>query len=434
MRETLLAVEVGSTYTKLVAFHERAGRLRLAGRVATRTTLADGDVRIGVARLLDAARDFGATAGQPAYLTSSAAGGLRVAVCGLTPSLSTKVGVETALGAGGVVVFAVAGRLTPRDVAELVAARPGLVLVCGGTDHGEAAAVLANVATLADVALDAVFLFAGNARIRAEVTELLSQAGKPCFLTDNVYPESDCFRFEEVRDAIRLTYERTVMKAPGIDELQQSFGLGCLPTPLAVSRSVEVMGESLGGLLVFDVGGATTDVHSYVGTPQPDDVVSAGFEPRLKRTVEGDLGVFHNLASLLSEDELAEVDPAAPVVDGDRLGTYALRAVRRGLARHCGRVERAYGPGGGRDVVHGADLRRVTTVLATGGALRHGLPDPTVLREPLAELAGSRLVPERVGAWLIDRQYLMSSLGSMLGERADAVRAFIDEGFAEGVW
>jgi hypothetical protein len=185
------------------------------------------------------------------------------------------------------------------------------------------------------------------------------------------------------------------------------------------------------------VGGATTDVHSYVGTPQPDDVVRAGFEPRLKRTVEGDLGVFHNLASLLSEDELAElaeVDVATPVVDGDRLGTYALRAVRRGLARHCGRVERVYGPGGRRDVVHGADLRQVTTVLATGGALRHGLPDPAVLREPLAELAGSRLVPERVGAWLIDRQYLMSSLGSMLPERVDAVRAFIDEGFAEGVW
>ncbi|HEY3748181.1 MAG TPA: glutamate mutase L [Pseudonocardiaceae bacterium] len=428
---TLLALEVGSTYTKLVAFCERSGRLRLAGRAVARTT--DGDVGIGVDAVLADAREFGVTGWDDVALTSSAAGGLRIAVCGLTPSLSTKVGLEIALGAGGVVVHLSSGRLHDRDVAGMARARPGLVLVCGGTDNGESETVLSNVALLAESDVDAVFVFAGNGAVREDAGALLAAAGKRCVLADNVYPESDCFRFDEVKELIRITYERDVVKAPGVDRLTERLGTGCVPTPLAVSRAVEVLAERFGGLLALDVGGATTDIHSCHVASVGTGVVMATFEPRLKRTVEGDLGVFHNLRNLLSSDEDTQ-PPAEPIVDADRVRPYALRAVERGLARHCGHAVRVHDANGVRQVVYGADLRRVTTVLATGGALSHSVRHAKDLADPLSRLRGTRLVPDDVRTWLVDRPYLISSLGALLPAHGDAVRGFLNDGVEKGEW
>ena len=47
-----------------------------------------------------------------------------------------------------------------------------------------------------------------------------------------------------------------------------------------------------------DIGGATTDVHSIAsGEPCRAGVIPQGLpEPRVKRTVEGDLGMRHNIA------------------------------------------------------------------------------------------------------------------------------------------
>src|SRR3546814_12577374 len=54
-------------------------------------------------------------------------------------------------------------------------------------------------------------------------------------------------------------------------------------------------------LLLVDVGGATTDVHSVCsGEPAQSDVIVQGLpEPYVKRTVEGDLGMRHNAAAIV---------------------------------------------------------------------------------------------------------------------------------------
>jgi hypothetical protein len=186
-----------------------------------------------------------------------------------------------------------------------------------------------------------------------------------------VYPESDVFRFDEVRELVREIYDQDVAKAPGVDALRERFRSGCVPTPLAVSRAVREMGEKLGGLLAVDVGGATTDVHSFVPPDNgADDVLRATFEPDLKRTVEGDLGLFLNLSNLLVAGE-EEPEGNEPVLDPHQVTTYAVRAAERGLSRHCGRAVQVHDGHGLRQVVHGADLRRVPAVLVTGGALPH---------------------------------------------------------------
>jgi hypothetical protein len=431
--ELLLSVEVGSTYTKLGVFGLDRDRLRVLGRAATRTSLADGDVGVAVTRLLHRAAGLGVRGGEPAVLTSSAAGGLRIAVCGLTPTLSTKVGTEVALGAGGVVVFTAAGRLSARQVAAVAAAAPSLVLVCGGTDHGEADAVLANVTALAAAPTEAVYVYAGNAQTRIEACEILASAGLRHVAAENVYPDSDVYRFTEVRDLIREIYERDVVKAPGVDALRERLGTGCVPTPLAVSWAVRTLGAKVGGLLAVDVGGATTDVHSYKVDGPAEDALTAAFEPALKRTVEGDLGLYHNLSNLVADDE-PPPEGAEPITDVDRLRPYAMRAVERGLARHCGRSVRVHDGSGLREVLHGADLRGVPAVLLTGGALRHEAPGAPALAGVLAGLRTRRMVPEDVRSWLVDRDYLMSSLGALAPHRPDAVSAFMDLALEEGTW
>lgn len=432
--DILIAVEVGSTFSKLAAFDLHDGVLRYLGRTSTRTTVREGDVRYGTDRLFQQAERFGVTRWDRAYLSSSAAGGLRIGVSGLTPSLSTKVATEIALGAGGVIAAAAAGLLRPVDVKAFVQARPGLVLICGGTDHGESETVLENVRALAASELATVFLYAGNSRIQQEAVESMSRRGKTCAIADNVYPESGCFRLTEVRDHIRTLFERDVVKAPGIDELAGSLSAGCVPTPMAVSLAVEAMGRVLGGgLLAFDVGGATTDVHSYVPDVRDPDVLQATFEPSLKRTVEGDLGVFHNLGNLVEEScPVPACDE--PILNPDELRQYAVRAAVRALSRHAGRASRPFGAPGRREVVHGADLRRVMAVLVTGGALRAVVNGPDGIRALIDQADQSRLVPEAAGTFLVDREYLMSSLGLLYADLEQPVSRFLLDGLEKGFW
>jgi uncharacterized protein (TIGR01319 family) len=51
--------------------------------------------------------------------------------------------------------------------------------------------------------------------------------------------------------------------------------------------------EGLMELIIIDIGGATTDVHSVAeGKPTRNSVIQLGLpEPYVKRTVEGDLGL-----------------------------------------------------------------------------------------------------------------------------------------------
>ena len=72
-----------------------------------------------------------------------------------------------------------------------------------------------------------------------------------------------------------------------------------MPTPQAVLNAARLLAygtsgeQGIGELMVVDVGGATTDVHSVAtGEPGDAEMVPKGLpEPVIKRTVEGDLGM-----------------------------------------------------------------------------------------------------------------------------------------------
>ena len=67
-----------------------------------------------------------------------------------------------------------------------------------------------------------------------------------------------------------------------------------IPTPGAVMNVAKLLREEIGDLMVLDVGGATTDVHSVAEDSEGISEILLAPEPESKRTVEGDLGVFVN--------------------------------------------------------------------------------------------------------------------------------------------
>ena len=119
-----LVAEIGSTTTVLSAFDgldAAAGTApRLLGQGFAPTSVAAGDVGIGV----DAARaaleeTLGPLAPRVTLATSSAAGGLRMTVHGLTQKMTAMAAREAALGAGGVVELTTAGRLRDHDLRQV---------------------------------------------------------------------------------------------------------------------------------------------------------------------------------------------------------------------------------------------------------------------------------------------------------------------------
>ncbi len=93
----------------------------------------------------------GALAPRVTLATSSAAGGLRMTVHGLTTRMTAMAAREAALGAGGVVEYQTAGRLRDDDLAKIAAAHPNLILLAGGVEGGDHDTVLFNARRLGEL-------------------------------------------------------------------------------------------------------------------------------------------------------------------------------------------------------------------------------------------------------------------------------------------
>ncbi len=103
---SILTIEVGSTITKVNGFNrlEEGGFQHLAQGFAP-TSISDGDVGLGVDQAVEdlKTRYKGKIDHPETFVNSSAAGGLRMTVHGLTYSMTARAAREAALGAGGIV-------------------------------------------------------------------------------------------------------------------------------------------------------------------------------------------------------------------------------------------------------------------------------------------------------------------------------------------
>lgn len=416
----VVCVDVGSTYTKAALVALADGALLAT---ATHPTTLQPDVMDGVDACL---AELGAGPEDLVLACSSAGGGLRLAVVGYERVVSAEAGFRVGLSAGARVVHVAAGPLGVDDLAGLVAARPDVLLLVGGTDGGNAEILRHNAGVLATSRLEAPVVVAGNVEARDEVTRELATGSIPVLATTNVLPSIGRLDPGPARSAIREVFIRHVIGGKGLSARADFPAMVRAATPDAVLAGVELLADGHGGVpgvgdvLVVDVGGATTDVYSVV-TPQGEDAALRRDVVEVlwrSRTVEGDLGLRWNAPGVVEAAaaerllEAAEVpglraaalaraaDPA--YVPGDT-GERALDARLAELAVTV--ALRRHGRGG-------KDLREVRLVVGSGGVLRHGAPAlrRQVLAPATADLGGGWPLPDSART-VVDDRYVLAAAG-----------------------
>jgi uncharacterized protein (TIGR01319 family) len=205
-------------------------------------------------------------------------------------------------------------------------------------------------------------------------------------------------------------------------------------TPDVVLSGVELLAEAAGEVVVVDVGGATTDVHSVVEVdPEQAGLARDVVAPTpVTRTVEGDLGMRWSAVSTVEEAGLAALEDEArqrrddpgflPHTDEEIDADEAIARAAVGLAmrRHAGRSKVVVSPEGRVVERTGVDLREVDLVVGSGGVLRHGRTGVAdrVLR-PSVGKDGDWQLPERARV-LVDTDYVLVAAGLLAPEHPDA--------------
>lgn len=434
MAEELLVAEIGSTTTVISAFAPNNHSLNYLGQGQAPTSVEEGDVNIG---LQGAKKDLESKLKRelkPSRIlaTSSAAGGLKMSVHGLVYDMTVKAAREAALGAGAVVRKVTAGALRPRQLKEVKELKPNIILLAGGVDYGEEEVIIRNAEALAELKLGIPIIYAGNQAIREEVAEILEEGDYEVLLAENVYPEIDTFNIEPTRRLIQQAFEKHITRGPGMGKIREMVEGTIMPTPGAVMEAAGLLEEEIGDLMVLDVGGATTDVHSVTdGSPEIQDILVAP-EPRAKRTVEGDLGVFVNAGNVIEamgrEDlenrlgfKLDGLKPS-PIPREEKeiklLEELTRYVVEQAVFRHAGMLKEFYGPSGKTTLAQGKDLTKIQWIVGTGGALTYLEEGPAILSGMRRE-KGKRLLPRLEAKVLIDSHYLLAALGVLSRERPE---------------
>lgn len=361
---------------------------------------------------------------------------------GLVKELTAEAARRAALGAGARLVGAFAYRLTRGDVERAESLAPDILLLSGGTDGSNSDVILHNARLLAASALACPIIVAGNRSAADEVADALVAGGKTVWVTKNVMPELNVLDIEPAREAVRQLFMERIVQAKGIDRAQAHFDQVLMPTPAAVLHGASLVAQGtlerqgLGDLLIVDVGGATTDVHSVcAGVPTRSGVIQQGLpEPMAKRTVEGDLGMRHNAAPVIDTVGLPEMAARMNLAQ-DRVEQLLERvqanvewlpstaeeavfdqelaraAVRLAVSRHAGTIETIYTALGPASVQRGKDLTEITALIGTGGPLVHARDPRAILGAALADGEAPQTLLPTSPRLYIDRAYLLYAVG-----------------------
>jgi len=206
-------------------------------------------------------------------------------VCaGFVPELTAKAAENAALGAGAKVTRCYSYKLTSREVAEIEAATPDIVLLSGGTDGGDEKVIIHNAEMLAKTGRDvSSIIVAGNKSTYDNIRKIFNGTSKQVVYTDNVMPEIGVLNVTSCNREIRALFMKNIVEAKGIAAARSIIKDVIMPTPSAVLEAAKLIAggyaesEGLGEIIVIDVGGATTDVHSVCsGNPTREGVVLQG--------------------------------------------------------------------------------------------------------------------------------------------------------------
>ena len=226
-----------------------------------------------------------------------------------------------------------------------------------------------------------------------------------------------------------------------------------MPTPDAVLTATGLLAEGggqkpgLGDLVVIDLGGATTDVHSVVRSGQRagyvQDVLAS---TTAQRTVEADLGLRWNATGILDAagteltswnatsglHSAAERRAADPHLVAETPGEMrddvdlARLAIQIAIRRHAGRLTIELSPSGATLRKSGRDLRTVSTVVLSGGIFRHAGEELLTQLVPRQTEDDGLLLPQHHTVAL-DRAYLLAAGGLLATRDRQAAFALVNQ-------
>jgi len=464
MQANILVYDVGSTYTKAAAFRLEGEKLDFLGRGQSPTTLED--VRLGARGAEDAIRALGVEFEEniKRYSSCSAAGGLRMVAMGFMPRVTAKAAKEVSMTAGARVMEVVSADEPPEFREEVLREiRPDIILLSGGTDGGDMANVLQNADIICSVRGEGTVILGCNKFAQREVAARLKGAEIPCIRVPNILPTIHELNVKPAREAIHDQFIEQITRAKGVREFRDSLeDKTVVPTPGAVLLASELLAkgtheqEGVGGVILVDIGGATTDIHSALPEQLERNIEELGLvvsnEKQFSfRTVEGNLGLRVSATGIpeavgpkavlrmMDKDYgltpgdvqdyvelLEEQHDHVPADEKEAALDRALAAcaVDVSLRRHAGYYAKEADPVMGimAGAPIGRDLRMVRQVLCVGGIFYHNKgPERRAIVEHTFKNPGISLLPlEDPDIWF-DDDYILYAMGVLAKHYPDPV-------------
>ena len=472
MLANILVYDVGSTYTKAAAFRLENEKLSFLGRGQHPTTLED--IGIG-ARGAEAEIHALGVEFEPdvkRYSSCSAAGGLRMVAMGFMPRVTAKAAKEVAMTAGARVMEVVSADEPPEFREEVLREiRPDIILLSGGTDGGDMANVLENTDIICSVRGEGTVILACNKYAQRECVSRLKGAEIQCIRVPNILPTIHELNVKPARLAIHEQFINQITRAKGLREFRDSLAdKTVIPTPGAVLLASELLAkgtheqDGVGGVILVDIGGATTDIHSAL--PELDTLkeeerglVISNEKQFSFRTVEGNLGLrvsatgiteavgekailrampkeyadeytpddVRDYAELLEADN-SHVPPDKKGAALDR--AFAACAADVAIRRHAGYYAKEADPIMGimAGAPMGRDLRNVRQVLCVGGIFLHckGQEREDIVRRTFANPGISLLPVDEPDIWF-DEDYILYAMGVLAKHYPEEVLTYMKE-------
>lgn len=433
----ILLVDFGSTYTKLVAVDTQTATIIATAKSITtiQTSILDG-YNDALSQLFS---EYGVINFDEIRACSSAAGGLKMTAIGLVEELTVEASKMACLGAGSRLSAVYSSKLSIDEVKEIEQSDVDIILLAGGIDGGNEECVMHNASLLANSSINVPIIYAGNKTCSDQIKAILSS--KDLYVTSNVMAKLNELSIDDAQDVIRQIFIETIIDVKKMADAVEVIGDIVMPTPHAVLMAMELLSvgfedeAGLGDLVLFDIGGATTDVHSICkGFPKRGDVMLKGLvEPFAKRTVEGDLGMRYSLNSLyenigqynlskyFSEDVnildevLKRVSNIKYVPKNEKdlkiESGFAAACVDYAFSRHVGKLETVYTPLGQAFYQTGKDLTKVNYIIGTGGVIVNSVFVKEIMSASLYKMEHENQLRPVSCKFLIDRSYIISAMG-----------------------
>ncbi len=447
MKINVLVAEIGSTTTVVNGFENiHTSCPKFIGQGQAPTSVLEGDVNIGLQEAIEDLRknlNVDHVEYDDMLATSSAAGGLKMTVHGLVYDMTVRAAKEAALGAGANIHLVTAGKLKRTDIKKIKEVNPNIILIAGGVDYGERDTAIYNAELIADLDLNVPVIYAGNIENQEEIKEIFADRKNKLYIVENVYPKIDQLNIEPTRRVIQDVFEEHIIHAPGMQKVRDMVTGPIIPTPGSVMEASMLFKENFADSITFDVGGATTDLHSVTEGSEEINRILISPEPLAKRTVEGDLGVYvnmDNIVEIIGKEKLSAelgLDIESLVMNKKPIPKtedeikfverLTLEAVLVALQRHVGKIRNLYGPGGKTTIAEGKDLSNVKYIIGTGGALTRLPNRVNIIREAIRKNSAQLLLPKEEVEVLIDNHYIMASLGVLSKKYPEAALSLMKQ-------